>query len=120
MNFKPLKILFLTLKTFSASGGIEKVCRLAGKAMYEYSKESQEDFTMYSMYDEKEIKTEPYLPSAVFKGFAGGRLWFIIKSLQQGIKSRVVVLSHINFITDRLSHKIIFTENKNHFNSTRY
>ena len=53
---------------------------------------------MYSLYDEKEIKTEPYLPSTVFKGFAGGRLWFIIKSLQQGIKSRVVVLSHINLL----------------------
>ena len=53
---------------------------------------------MYSKYDEKEIKTEPYVPSAVFKGFAGGRLWFIIKSVQQGIKSRVVVLSHINLL----------------------
>jgi phosphatidylinositol alpha-1,6-mannosyltransferase len=94
-----LKILFLTLKTFSASGGIEKACRIAGMAMNEYCKESQRGFSMYSMYDEKKIKTEPYLPRTVFKGFAGRRWWwFIIKSVQRGIKSRVVVFSHINLL----------------------
>ena len=98
MNFKTLKILFLTLKTFSATGGIEKVCRLAGKAIHGYDKESGKDFAMYSMVDEKETKSEPYLPSALFKGFAGRRFWFIIKSVQLGIKSRVVVLSHIDLL----------------------
>lgn len=53
---------------------------------------------MYSMCDKKEIKTDPYLPSSVFKGFAGKRWWFVIKSLRQGIKSRVVVLSHIGLL----------------------
>jgi phosphatidylinositol alpha-1,6-mannosyltransferase len=93
-----LKILSLTLKTFSVTSGIEKVCRVSGKAIYEHCKESGEDFTMYSMCDEKDIKTDPYLPPGVFEGFAGKKLWFIIKSLRQGIKSRVVVLSHIDLL----------------------
>lgn len=53
---------------------------------------------MYSMNDGKKIKTEPYLPASVFTGFEGVKLWFIIKSLRQGIKSRMVVLSHINLL----------------------
>ena len=93
-----MKILFLTLKTFSATSGIEKVCRLAGKALYEYSKQSNEDFRMYSLYDERKIKTEPYLPLAVFNGFGRRKFSFVIKSLEQGRKSKVVVLSHMNLL----------------------
>ena len=45
-------MLFLTLKIFSATGGIEKVNRIAGKALYEIEMESgKKGFKLYSMYD---------------------------------------------------------------------
>ena len=37
-------------------------------------------------------------PSSLFKGFQANAFPFIVKSFQQGIKSRVVVLSHINLL----------------------
>src|SRR4029079_453966 len=67
-------------------------------AIRECTQGSPQDFTMYSMYDEKKIKTEPYLQSAVFKGFSGRKMWFNIKGLQQGIKSGIVVLSDIKLL----------------------
>ena len=91
-------ILFLTLKTFSATGGIEKVCRVAGKAMNEYTLDKQKTLHVYSMYDEKQTNTEPYFPVTIFKGFAGNKISFVINAWKKGIKSRVVVISHVNLL----------------------
>jgi phosphatidyl-myo-inositol dimannoside synthase len=93
-----LKILFLTFKTFSANSGMEKMCRLAGMATNEYCIQSGAHFYMYSLYDDKKIKTEPYLPRNTVKGFGGGRVKFIIKSLVLGRRCRVVVLANINLL----------------------
>jgi glycosyltransferase involved in cell wall biosynthesis len=94
-----LKILFLTLKTFSATGGIEKVCRVAGRAMYENAMASpNHEFLMYSMHDTPDCNTQPYLPSSVFKGFDAAKVSFITKSVKEGIKKNVVILSHINLL----------------------
>lgn len=93
-----MKILFLTLKTFSAGGSIEKVCRVAARAMYEYTIASREEFTMHSMHDPEKINTHPYLPSNIFKGFSAAKAKFAIKSVREGVKSRVVVLGHINLL----------------------
>ncbi|MEP6927264.1 MAG: glycosyltransferase family 4 protein [Ginsengibacter sp.] len=107
-----MKILFLTLKAFSATGGIEKICRVAGRAMYEYTITSREEFTMYSLYDAKNIDTQPYLPSHIFKGFAGAKIGFVIRSLREGIKSRVVVLSHINLLLPAYLIKLFSSKTK--------
>ena len=90
-----MKILFLTEKTFSASGGIEKVCRIAGRALYEFSLASRGEFMMYSMQDPAGSNTQPYLPSTVYRGFNASKVSFVIKSVQEGIKSSVVILSSI-------------------------
>lgn len=91
-------ILFLTLRTFSATGGIEKVCRVAGKAMNDYTSDRHETLNVYSMYDEKQTNTEPYFPPYEFKGFSTNKFSFVLNAWQKGIKSRVVVLSHINLL----------------------
>lgn len=93
-----MKILFLTLKTFSATGGIEKVSRIAGRAMYQNEMVSGNEFQMFSMHDPVVSNTQPYLPPSVFKGFNAKKIYFIKKSVQEGIKSSVVVLSHINLL----------------------
>ncbi|HUC79703.1 MAG TPA: glycosyltransferase family 4 protein [Flavisolibacter sp.] len=90
--------LFLTLNTFSATGGIEKVCRAAGKALYEIAKEEDDKFTVYSMYDNKEEIDERYFPGSVFKAFGGRKLSFAISALLKQRKPDIVLLSHINLL----------------------
>ncbi len=92
-------ILFLTLKIFSATGGIEKVCRGAGKAMYENATRFQKRFKVYSMHDSDEAANDnEYFPSENFFGFGANKFSFVKKSVQQGIQSKLVVLSHINLL----------------------
>ena len=87
-------ILFLTLKIFSSTGGIEKMNRVAGKALYE----TGEGLTIFSSHDEKRIENK-YFPMVIFSAFQGNRKRFAVKSIQKGIKSKVVILSHINLLT---------------------
>ncbi|KAA9036370.1 glycosyltransferase family 4 protein [Ginsengibacter hankyongi] len=93
-----MKILFLAEKTFSASGGIEKVCRIAGRTMYEYAIASRGQFNMYARKDPPGINTQPYLPSTVYRGFKSSGLSFISKGVRDGMKSNVVVLCSIRML----------------------
>lgn len=92
---KPNRVLFLTLNVFSATGGIEKVCRVAGKALYE----SGFKVNIFSMYDNTNSLDERYFPLQVFTGFAKNKLNFVLKSIREGIKNDMVILSHINLLT---------------------
>lgn len=71
---------------------------MAGRAVYEYTMASCEEFMMHSMYDPEKINTQPYLPSHIFKGFAAARSQFVIKGVKEGVKSSVVVLGHLNLL----------------------
>lgn len=92
------KLLFLTLNTFSATGGIEKVCRAAGKALHESDVENKGVTTVYSLYDETAQIDERYFPVTAFKGFAGNKGSFVFSAVRQGMKSNVVLLSHVNLL----------------------
>jgi glycosyltransferase involved in cell wall biosynthesis len=94
----PNKLLFLTLNTFSSTGGIEKVCRIAGKALHQIARDSGYAFDMYSMYDRQDQLIEKYVPNSVFKAFSGHRTKFVKASIQMGRKSNIVVLSHVNLL----------------------
>lgn len=89
------KILFLTLKIFSDTGGIEKVCRIVGKALYE---SEETNLRIFSMYDNSMVADLRYFPVSVFKGFNAQRIKFIYSSIKEGIKNDVVILSHINLL----------------------
>lgn len=92
-------MLFLALKVFAATGGIEKVCRVAGKAMYEMSVQHNSSCQIYSMYDEQsDADDNRYFPSENFRGFGSARIKFIAAAVEKGRKSDVVVLSHINLL----------------------
>jgi phosphatidylinositol alpha-1,6-mannosyltransferase len=92
------KILFLTLRVFSAAGGIERVCRVAGKALCELNDAPEANVKIYSMYgNTTDINTE-YFPAEVFRGFSIKKIEFVIASVQQGRKTDVVILSHINLL----------------------
>ncbi|MFZ4059275.1 MAG: hypothetical protein ACOYKE_14125, partial [Ferruginibacter sp.] len=62
-------ILFLTLRVFSATGGIEKVCRVAGKAIQQHTETTQSEFKVFSMYDKPNQVLEQYFSAKHFCGF---------------------------------------------------
>ncbi|MBW7840626.1 MAG: glycosyltransferase family 4 protein [Chitinophagaceae bacterium] len=89
-------MLFLTLKTFSDTGGIEKVCRIAGKVFHELSEEKSDNFLLCSLHDAHTVSTEPYIPKRKFRAFDGNRFRFVWQAVLKGIRSKTVVISHIN------------------------
>jgi glycosyltransferase involved in cell wall biosynthesis len=94
-----MKTLFLTLRTFSATGGIEKVCRIMGKALYEDSIENDGLLQVCSMYDkQQDAFGNPYFPSESFRGFGINKLRFMKQMVQSGSKYDRVILSHINLL----------------------
>jgi phosphatidylinositol alpha-1,6-mannosyltransferase len=94
-----MNTLFLTLRVFSDTGGIEKVCRLAGKALYELSKESgNQTVKVFSLYDEPTDINTIYFPATIFSGFAKKRTNFLCAAISKGIHSQIVILSHVNLL----------------------
>lgn len=92
-------VLFLTLKVFSSTGGIEKVCRIAGKAMYETCTHFNKRLKIYSMHDSQLSAADNlYFPTEIFTGFDVNKISFMRHAIEQGSKSKVVVLSHINLL----------------------
>ncbi|MBN9352228.1 MAG: glycosyltransferase family 4 protein [Chitinophagaceae bacterium] len=89
-------MLFLTLNTFSATGGIEKVCRIASKAFSEICNERNSSLTLYSMHDKADVSTEPYITKKSFKGFGGNKYFFVIKAILNGTGQKCVIISHVN------------------------
>lgn len=89
-------MLFLTLDTFSTMGGIEKVCRTAGKVFEELARKKDVAFHLYSMHDAADASTEPYIRKKQLKAFGGNKSRFVIEAVLRGMKSKTVVLSHIN------------------------
>lgn len=89
------KILFITLQTFSSTGGIEKVCKIIGKALYELEVGRIRIFSIYDKQNEIDTK---YFSAEIFKGFAAQKLKSFYNSIKEGVKCKVVILSHINLL----------------------
>jgi glycosyltransferase involved in cell wall biosynthesis len=93
------RILFLTLRVFSATGGIEKVCSIIGKAFYEMTFDGATRVDIYSSHDnEKEASSNRYFPQEIFTCFNQSKFSFLWHSLKRGCKSDVIVLSHVNLL----------------------
>ncbi len=91
--------MFLTLNGFSATGGIEKVCRSLSMVFDEYVKSHDKKLNVFSLYDTpNQMANNNYVDSNCCKGFSGKKISFISKAVFHGIKSGVVVLSHINLL----------------------
>ena len=93
------KLLFLTLRVFSATGGIERVCRIAGKALYELGLQYGGQVNVFAMYGKPgDGNGNSYLPQLVFTSFDDNRIRFVRKAIAEGRRSKVVLLSHINLL----------------------
>lgn len=88
------KILFLTLYTFSLTGGIEKVCRSLAKALTDL----QLPFHLLAMHDREADLDTRYLKAEHFKGVNGRKFYFALTAIVKGITSQTVILSHINLL----------------------
>ncbi len=89
----------LTLKTFSATGGIEKVCRVAGKAFAEESEIPNGTFSLMSMHDKRDdAKNNRYFNAKYFKGFGAAKIRFMIAAIRAGASQDMVILSHVNLL----------------------
>jgi phosphatidylinositol alpha-1,6-mannosyltransferase len=93
------KVLFLTLKVFGFTGGIEKVCRTICRSLYDLSQEELVAPTVHCMYDKNFNRDSRYLRKQQYVAFDGNRKYFVIKSLLKGMQSDVVLLSHINLLS---------------------
>ena len=92
-------VLFLTLKVFSATGGIEKVCRVAGKSVYEMTLTRPFTAQVFCMHDKQtDADDNKYFPSEMFRGFGTRKIKFIYAAIKRARKSEVVLLSHINLL----------------------
>lgn len=90
---------FLTLRVFSATGGIEKVCRILGKALYEKSLDGGHAIQIISSHDGKmQAYGNGYFPSEIFEGCGNSRLKFVLSAVKKGIRSKKVILSHVNLL----------------------
>lgn len=93
-------ILLLTLRVFSATGGIEKVCKVVCKALDELTGElNMPELKVLSMYDTAKDVDEKYLPASFFTGYDQHKIRFTKDAIKYGTKSSVVILSHINLLS---------------------
>jgi len=94
-KYLPVKnVLFLTLKTFCHTGGIEKVNRILMKVGSDLSAQHLIRFNALDAYDD--LPSQKYISSKRFLGFKGNLLKFILVATKKGIKNDIVLLSHIN------------------------
>lgn len=94
------KWLFLSLRTFSATGGIERVCRILTHALSKAAPKAglSQMGAAWSMYDKTTDADEIYLNGAGFRGFNKMKVHFMLAALFAGWGAGVVVLSHVNLL----------------------
>jgi phosphatidylinositol alpha-1,6-mannosyltransferase len=90
------KTLLLTLQTFSAPGGIQKMSRTLAYALHQIGQETNNNLLLWSLYDKQADHDERYIPANNFKGFGKRKLHFIYQSIKKGISSERVILTHVN------------------------
>lgn len=89
-----MSVLFLYLKAFSFTGGIEKFNRSFLKALHELSVDGFLDAEAVSPYDS--VSDEKYFPRLRFKGFHGSKLLFLLNTIFAAWKYDIIILGHIN------------------------
>lgn len=102
--------MLITLRTFSLTGGVEKVCRGMAFALNQFHQQGKISFNMLSLYDT--VPNQQYLAADLFEGLGGRSLRGIIKAIQKGIRSDQVILSHINLAPIGLAIKLIRPKTK--------
>jgi glycosyltransferase involved in cell wall biosynthesis len=107
------RILFLTLRVFSATGGIEKMCRILGRVFSEITEHSNSGIKVYSMYDSNSAaQSNTYFQDTAFSGFNKKKIHFAFYSILNARNADLIVLSHINLSLFGWIIKLIFPKKK--------
>lgn len=106
------KLLYLTLSTFSTTGGVQKMGRTMGYALQNIAIRNNWAYKFWSGYDTEAQLNEAYTDKQNFKGYGKNRALFAADALREGIQSDEVILSHINLATVGCMIKRISPETK--------
>ncbi|MET4083639.1 phosphatidylinositol alpha-1,6-mannosyltransferase [Pedobacter sp. UYP30] len=95
-------MLLLTLKTFSLTGGIEKVSKILTKVLNDNNLgdkvESNRSFKMLSLCDKTSDLDLRYCAAENFLGFESNKLRFTIMAFREALTCETIILSHINLL----------------------
>jgi asparagine synthase (glutamine-hydrolysing) len=96
IRFKPTqkKVLFVTLKTFSFIGGIEKFNRLFSMALQQNAVEANWQVSVISLWDKQ--ADQPYFPAFGFRGFNRNIASFALAFFRATQYYNVIIAGHIN------------------------
>lgn len=110
-KYLPVKnVLFLTLKTFCTTGGIEKVNRILMKVGSDLSTQHLIRFSALGAYDD--LPAEKYIPYKKFIGYKGNLFTFIKAATKKGVQNDVVMLGHIHLALVGVVIKILSPKTK--------
>jgi phosphatidylinositol alpha-1,6-mannosyltransferase len=103
----PKRIVLLTLRTFSTTGGIQKMTRTLAYALYHIAKQKEWQFNLWSVYDSRYDLMDKYLPAENFTGFGRNKIKIGLKTLDKSFSSDIVILSHVNLALFGLVIKLL-------------
>lgn len=89
-----MKVLYIYFDAFSDTGGIQTFNRALLKAADELDREKVFEFKTISLFDSK--SDNRYIRDSLFKGFAGNKIQFGLRSIYEAKSSDIVILGHIN------------------------
>lgn len=89
-------ILFLSLNTFSNTGGIPQVCKNLTYALSKIAQRNQLEFRALALYDDD--CDEKYLDKRHFKGYKKNKFNYLKDITLQQARAKFIVLSHVNLL----------------------
>lgn len=99
------RIMLAMLAAFSKTGGIEYVSRNWARCLSDLNDEHSIDLSILSLHDQ-EADTR-YTDANSFRGYDGNKLLFVLNFVLTGLRSDVVILTHINLALPALLLKLI-------------
>lgn len=92
-------ILFLTLRVFSATGGVEKMSRIIGNVLEDHHQATAAEYRILSSHDKvDQAQRQRYFPVRRFTGYGLSRIRFVLSALYHGCRTDLLLLSHVNLL----------------------
>ncbi len=104
------RILFLSLTTFSQSGGIEKFNKCFLKGLSQIAEGGGVSSTAMSVYDDG--SDDKYYNNELYTGFKGKRAAFIQNAILAARKHDVIIIGHINLAVVGILIKRLYPSKK--------
>ncbi|RFZ82228.1 glycosyltransferase family 1 protein [Mucilaginibacter terrenus] len=100
------KVILLSLQTFSATGGIQKMTRTMAHSLQQICVEKGWKLRLLSLYDSDYDLQQQYIKAENFRGFQKNKFGFILSILSTVNNGDTLILSHVNFAIIGLLIKI--------------